>query len=123
VGVNVSWSFFDGGRTTADVAQADAAVRAARARLEEFDTQLPVEVRQRRLEAEAAVAKIAAADDEVRSATEARRVSVERYAAGVITNFEVLDAQVALLQAGLDRTRARADLRLSLARLDRALGR
>jgi outer membrane protein TolC len=35
----------------------------------------------------------------------------------------VLDAQVALLQAELDRTRSVANLRLAEARLERALGR
>jgi outer membrane protein TolC len=35
----------------------------------------------------------------------------------------VLDAQVALLQAELDRTRALANVRLAEARLSRALGR
>ena len=47
----------------------------------------------------------------------------ERFNVGVATSTEVLDAQVALLQAELDRTRALASLRLAEARLDRALGR
>jgi outer membrane protein TolC len=47
----------------------------------------------------------------------------ERFAAGVATSTDLLDAQVALLQAELDRTRALANARLASARLDRALGR
>jgi outer membrane protein TolC len=47
----------------------------------------------------------------------------ERYQAGVITQIEVLDAEYALLQAQLDRTRALAGIRLSEARLARAIGR
>jgi hypothetical protein len=35
----------------------------------------------------------------------------------------VLDAEFALLQAGLDLTRAQANVRLAEARLDRAIGR
>ena len=46
----------------------------------------------------------------------------ERFAAGVATSTDVLDAQVALLQAGLDRTQALANVRLAEARLERALG-
>ena len=38
-------------------------------------------------------------------------------------NTEVIDAQVALLQAELDRTRALANAHLAAARLDRAVGR
>jgi len=59
----------------------------------------------------------------VRSATEARRVLAERFSAGVATNTDVLNAQVALLQAELDLTRALANAQLNAARLDRALGR
>ena len=65
----------------------------------------------------------AAAEEGVRASTEARRVVQERFAAGVATATDLLDAQVALLQAELDRTRALAGARLANARLDRALGR
>jgi outer membrane protein TolC len=58
----------------------------------------------------------------VRSAEEARRVVTERFAAGVVTHTEVLDAQLVLLQAELDRTRALAGVRLAEARLARATG-
>ena len=64
-----------------------------------------------------------AATDGVASATEARRVVAERFRAGLVTNTEVLDAQVAMLQSQLDRTRALAALRLAEARLERTLGR
>ena len=51
------------------------------------------------------------ADDAVRSARPRRGASSsERFAAGVATSTEVLDAQVALLQAELDRTRALANV-------------
>ena len=47
----------------------------------------------------------------------------DRFAAGVATNTEVLDAQTDVLQAELDRTRTLAGIRLAEARLSRALGR
>lgn len=70
-----------------------------------------------------AQASIEAAQSGVRAATEARRVLAERFSAGVATNTDVLNAQVALLQADLDLTRALATAQLAAARLDRALGR
>jgi outer membrane protein TolC len=121
--VNFSWTFWDFGRTQADIAGARAAERAAKERLLEFDTTLDVEVRQRRLDLDSARAAVASAEDSVRAATEARRVVGDRFAAGVATPTDVLNAQVALLQAGLDRTQALANVRLAEARLDRALGR
>ena len=84
---------------------------------------LDVDVRQRRLDLESANAALAPADDAVRASTEARRVVSERYATGVATATEVLDAQVALLQASFNRTLALANIRLAEARLERALGR
>lgn len=121
--VNATWSLWDGGRTRAQVAEADATRRAAEQRLEEFDSLLELDVRQRRLDLEAALAAVAAAGEAVRSAAEARRVVAERFRAGVATSLEVLDAQVALLQAELDRTRAYATVHLAAARLERAVGR
>jgi len=122
-GVNVSWSLWDGGRVAADVAQASGAASAVRERLREFDSVLAVEVRQRSLEISSGTAAVAAADEAVRAATEARRVVGERYRAGVIAQGDVLDAELALLQSQLDRTRALASVRLAEARLDRVLGR
>ena len=96
---------------------------AARERLAEFDSVVALEVRQRLLEIDSGRAAVAAAADSVRAATEASRVVGERYRAGVIAQTEVLDAEVARLQAELDRTRALASVRFAEARLARALGR
>jgi outer membrane protein TolC len=122
-GVNVHWPLFDGGRARSELAEATAQARALQERLADFDASLASEVRQRLREVEATRAAIEAAADAVRSATEARRVLADRFAAGVATATDVLDAQIALLQAELDRTQAMANARLADARLARALGR
>jgi outer membrane protein len=121
--VNLNWLLWDGGRVRADIADAAAGQLALEERLAEFDSQLELEVRQRRLDVESARATIAAAVDAVRSASEARRVVGERFAAGVAISTDVLDAQVTLLQVELDRTEALARAKLAEARLDRAIGR
>jgi outer membrane protein len=123
VGVNLSWNFWDSGRTKSEIAEASFAVTAAQERLADLDTVVAADVRQRLLDIESSVAAVRAATDGVRSAAEARRVVIERFNVGVATNTEALDAQVALLQAELDRTRALANVRLAQARLERALGR
>ena len=122
-GVNLTWPLFDGGRARAEVAETAATARAMRERLAEFDSVLAVELRQRVNEIESSRAAIEAAEDAVRSAAEARRVVGDRFTAGVTVSTDVLDAQVALLQAELDRTQAIANARLAEARLDRALGK
>jgi outer membrane protein TolC len=123
IGVNVRWSLFDGGRVRAETAEAAANRRATEARLRDFDSVIEVEVRQRIADWKSTIASIEAAEAGVRAATEARRVIAERFAAGVATNTDVLNAQSALLRAELDLTRARANTELAGARLNRALGR
>jgi outer membrane protein TolC len=120
--VNASWTLWDGGRVRAERAEAAALGRAAQTRVADFDRQVSFEVRQRQLELESSRAAITAASDGVRAAVEAQRVLGERFKAGVATNTEVLDAQTAVIQAELDRTRALANARLAEARLARAVG-
>ena len=123
VGVSVSWPIFDGGRVRAEIAEASANRRASEERLKDVDAAIDVEVRQRAADLASAEASVTATEIEVKSAAEARRVLAERFSAGVATNTDVLDAQVALLQAELDRTRALASAQLAAARLERAVGR
>ena len=120
--VNISWPVFDGGRTSAEVAEAAASRRALQARLDELDSTISLEIRQRIAEIQASRAAIAAAEDSVRAATEAQRVISDRFQAGVATSTDVLDAQIAVLQASLDRTQALANAHLADARLHRAVG-
>ncbi|MGB7219960.1 MAG: TolC family protein, partial [Vicinamibacterales bacterium] len=122
-GINISWPLWDGGRTKADIAQTSGAAEAARQRLAEFDSTLALEIHQRLIDLDSGRAAVATSEDTIRAATEARRIVTERYQAGVAQNTEMLDANFALLQAELDRTRAMAAVRLAEARLARALGR
>jgi outer membrane protein len=122
VGVGVSWNVWDGGRIAAESAEAAAAEHALKARLAEVESVIALEIRQRTLDLDSARAALTAANDGVRSAAEARRVVAERFNVGVAISTDVLDAQLALLQAELDRTRALANIRLAEARLERALG-
>jgi outer membrane protein TolC len=122
LGVNVTWSLWDGGRVAADAAQAAGQAEALRQRLSEFDSTLGVQVVQATKQIASGSAAVTASDDAVRAAEEAHRVVTQRFQAGVISEIEVLDAQFALLQAQLDRTRALANVRLAEAQLTRALG-
>lgn len=121
-GVGVSWNLFDGGKSKADRAVAAAQATAFERRRDDFDAMLGVELRQRRGDVEAGNAALDASAEAVSAATEARRVISERFKAGVATSTDVLDAENALLEAELERTRLAASLRLSEARLLRAVG-
>lgn len=120
--INVTWTLWDGGRRGAETGQARANASALKLQVEDFDREVTFEVRSRALELESSREAVSAADDGLRAAVEAERVVEERYRAGVATATDVLDAQVARLQAELDRTRAVANVRLAEARLERAIG-
>jgi outer membrane protein len=123
VSVSLTWSVFDGGRRSASEARARAQADAARASLRELDRAIRLEVTQRALELHTAEARLAVAERSLESAKENRKVAADRYREGVIPSSELLDAEVALERAGLQRTEAQALVRLSVAALDRAVGR
>lgn len=122
LGATVSWSLWDGGRSRAEEVVAAAQATAVRERLREFDDRLEVEVRARLLELEATRAALSASAEGVAAATEARRVVEERFSAGVATSRDVLDAQVDVLEAELERSSLLAALRAGEARLLRTAG-
>jgi outer membrane protein len=120
--LRVTWPLFDGGRARADEAAATAQAEAVGHQLADFDERIAVDVRQRLLDLSAGRAAVAASSEAVAAATEAHRVVEERFSAGVATSTDVLEAQVALLQAELEQTRLTASLRLAESRLLRVVG-
>jgi outer membrane protein len=123
VGIQVSMKVFDGGRTSASVARAQASVEALRQRLDDLERHIRLEVTTAHLEMRTAHLATRVADGALAAGTESQRVSADRYREGVIPSSELLDAEIALLDAGLERTQALADARLATAELDRAVGR
>ncbi|HXI04239.1 MAG TPA: TolC family protein, partial [Candidatus Saccharimonadales bacterium] len=121
--VLVGYRFFDGGRTRAAVTEQAEQAAALRSRLEDVDRKIRLEVTQRLLDLDTARAAVSVAGRNLASARENQRVASERYHAGVIPSSDLLDAETALLHAGLDRTSALAAVRVASARLNRAVGR
>jgi outer membrane protein TolC len=123
VGVGLSLSVLDGGRTRAAVAQATAQADAIRRQIDDLDRRIRLDVTARLLDVRTAGAAVAVASRSLASAEENRKVSADRYRAGVGLSSDLLDAETGLLRAGLERTAAFAGLRLALASLDRSAGR
>ncbi len=122
VGVSLTWSVLDGGRARAERAASIAQADAIDARVKEFDALVTVDIRRRLLDLEAARAAVSASTEAVTAATEARRVVGERFRVGVATSTDMLDADLAQLEAELERTRLLAAERLTEAALLRAAG-
>ncbi len=123
VGVSLSIRAFDGGRTSAAAAQARAQAAAVRHQLEDLERRIRLEVTSRVLDLGTSRATVEVAERNLEAAQESLRVSRDRYHEGLIASFELLDAETALLRAGLDRTTAATQLRLAQASLERAVGR
>lgn len=123
LGLNLSFTLFDGGRARAAVARAEAQAAAARQQLEDLERGIRLETTERYLDLRTADAAAEVAENSLEAARENRRVSRDRYEEGVASSSDLLDAETALLRADLDRAQALARVHLALAYLDRAVGR
>lgn len=118
----LSFNLFDAGRSAAAVARHRAQAEGLREAKEDAARRIRLEVGSRVIEWRTAEAALPVTGQALAAARENLRVAGVRYLEGVAPSSERLDAEVALLRAGLDRTEALARVRLVRARLDRALG-
>jgi len=124
LGVAVRWNAYDAGRgPRIDEAAAHATAAAARARALEDGARLEIEKAWR--EARVADAALVSATEGATAAEEARRITAERYAAGLMPLTDLLDTEsaalglrLAVLGARYDAVVARVRLRQSAGRLD-----
>ena len=123
VSVNLSMNLFDGGRVAAASARASDELTVARLQLTDLDRRIRLEVTSRFVDLRTARDAVEVAVKSLESAAESRRVSFERFRAGVSPSSELLDSENALLRAGLEKTDALANLRIASAALARAVGR
>ncbi|MEP7118269.1 MAG: TolC family protein [Acidobacteriota bacterium] len=121
--LNVSWQFWDSGRAKADRVEALANQSALTERRREVAAQIRADVRKAIVDLTTSRAALVPVRLAIVAAQETRRVVNDRFEAGVATTLDVLDAQLAEMQAELDRARVLADIRLAEARLTRVVGR
>jgi outer membrane protein TolC len=81
-----------------------------------------LDVAQQYFNAQTAKEKVDVAYDGMRQAQESYRMTLEKFKNGVTSNTDMLDAEIALLQAKLTHTQSVVDCTLALARLKRAIG-
>ncbi|HWO89194.1 MAG TPA: TolC family protein [Gemmatimonadales bacterium] len=121
--LTVSMPLFDGFRTRGQVASARADLEAAELQLEAAREAVALEVEQARAELVRARALVEARRQTVQWAARAYQLASVRYANGISTQLEVSDARLAMQQAQVNEAAATRDYLLSLAALERALGR
>jgi outer membrane protein TolC len=119
VGAVVQLDLYSGRRTSSQVAAAKSALAGTKARYDEAVLQVRVETQSAFYQAQSAWQSIAVARAAVDQADEGLRIVANRYAGGLLTIVDLLDAQVALQQARTQVFRALHNYKV--ARIDLAL--
>lgn len=122
VGVSVSLNVFDSGVTWSKINGAKADLAAAEETYRDTVTAVDLDVRNSYLSMREAEKRIQTTQTAVSLAEEDYRIAQVRYMAGVGTNTDVLDAQVALTQAKTNYLQAMYDYNTSKIELENAIG-
>ena len=122
IGAKLSWNVFDSGLTRAQVRQAEADIEAAKEQARQKQDAIQLEVRTAYLDVKEAEKRIHTSSVSVEKAEEDLKIARVRYNAGVGTNLDVMDAQVALTTAKTNYVQSLYDYNTSKAELDRAMG-
>jgi outer membrane protein TolC len=120
--LNLSVPIFDGLKTRSQIAQAESDLRSVQTAMEELESAIELEVRSRLLEIQAARERLDSQEMNVGLAQEGLDIANQRYLQGYATNLEVMDAQLALVQARQNRLEALHDLNLAVAEARKAMG-
>jgi outer membrane protein TolC len=123
VGVSLSWSFFDGGRTEAEIEGAKSRKRQADMELDDTLIQVEAEVRDAYSLLLTAQQSMNTAEQGVALANQELAMSQDRFQVGLTNNVELMQSEEALVEARYSQLRALANYNIGLIRLASASGR
>lgn len=122
VGAVLNWNAFDSGVANAKKGQAEESLAKALQQEKQTKDLVQLEVRQAYLSLREAEKRIDTSKVAVTKADEDFKIAQVRYMAGVGTNIDVIDAQVALTQAKTNYYQALYDYNTNRAKLEKAMG-
>ncbi|MBP2636656.1 MAG: tolC 1 [Firmicutes bacterium] len=122
VSAKASWNVFDGGVAKSKVNQAETTAAKAKLQAEQTMDTIEQEVRQSYLNMKEAEKRLSTTEVTVNKAQEDLYIARETYKAGVSTNLDVFDAQLAFTQAKTNHVQALYDYNVNKANLDKAMG-
>jgi outer membrane protein TolC len=122
VTIGVSLDLWNWGKTLHQTDQAAAQLEEAKDALAQVKDGIMLEVTQSFLNLHQAKERTLVAEQGVKQAEENYRVTNKRFKEGLAQTSDLLDAEVALLQARTNYTQARVDFELADARLQKAIG-
>ena len=123
VGLQLSLNIFQGLQTNARVEQAQVDVRKSQEQLTSTERNLMTGVTSVIGNLKATQKRIAAQERTVEQATKSFSIVTTRFLSGAATQLEVNDAQIALMQARMNRVQALYDYLVAEAQFDQLLGR
>lgn len=121
-GVRLNWSLFDGGIQRGKVQQARSRARQVEFRRTELGLAIEGEVRKAYYDQQEASAILEVSEKVILQARESLQLARNRYKAGKGTQLEVLESQLQLTRAQLERSSALHDLALASVQMKRAIG-
>lgn len=122
ISAKASWNVFDGGVAKSKISQAETAATKAKLQAEQTMDSIEQEVRQSYLNMKEAEKRLSTTEVTVNKAQEDLYIARETYKAGVSTNLDVFDAQLAFTQAKTNHVQALYDYNVNKANLDKAMG-
>ncbi|MDT8903779.1 TolC family protein [Anaeroselena agilis] len=120
--LTTSLTLFDTNLTLSKVKEAEAGVVKANEQYRQTKDSVSLEVRQAYLSMKESEKRIETSQVAVAKADEDFKIAQVRYNAGVGTNLDVIDAELALAQAKTNYIQALYDYNTSKAKLDKAMG-
>ena len=120
--VVVSLNIWNWGQTASKVDQARAQREQAKLAEQQTADAVYLDVTQSYLNFKQSKDKIAVAETAVKDAEESYRISDQKFKVGLVTNTDLMDAEVALLQAKLNYSQALTELEIARVNLEKATG-
>ena len=123
VGIGIKWTIFNWLKTTDNAQQADYTKSAVSNQLRAFMNAVKLQVKSDLIELDTAAQDVSTSVTALAQAKENYRITNLQYGQQLVTSTEVLDAQTYLTQAELNYYNALYGYEISLAKLERSIGR
>jgi outer membrane protein len=122
LGLQSTWSIFDGRATDGKVRQAKSQLEQSRLAKASEELEIDVEVRQTLSSLQEAGELVTASQQTIEQAAEALRLADAKFHAGSATQLDVLTSQVSLTQAKTDQLTANYNYLVAVANVRKAIG-
>ncbi len=121
-GVKLNYRLFEGHKTSADVAGAQAGLATVRAQRKKVELSMDLEVKQADLNHRQAMQRLQVTKKMVEQAEESAHLSRTRFKEGVILSSDLIDVEMRLTDALVRQSVAKANIKVAMADLRRAMG-